>query len=151
MLDFPLLENVPSEAEIAELLERICVNPRSWYLLESARELTGLACTRPFLPDPANEEHDYAEAVRHYLNDVVPRVESEPDRLLLEVVLGVVDPRWRGRTWRNEPVEARREEAGRQVGGEQPIGADEVRDVLEPQALARLATVIRGEEERARA
>ncbi len=113
--------------------------------------MLGLDCVRVRLVKNAKEE-DYADALREYLEGAVQRVESPERRVILEVVLGLGDEKWRAKSWRHKSVEVRREEAGRLFRPEEDetVTAGTIRKVHEPYAIRDLTEVILADEGKAR-
>jgi hypothetical protein len=112
--------------------------------------LLGLDCVRGYVgADPT--ERDYADALRQYLEDAVQRVESPERRVVLEVVLGLGQDRWKSKAWRHETVEARRREAGRRFRVEEDqVTPGTIRKVHEPHAIQDLAKIMLRDERAAR-
>jgi hypothetical protein len=142
----PRLVEVPTQEDIEKALGRLCTNAlRTYWILEKGRKLMGLDCVREHLAAHPRDERGYALALRQYLEDPLERVESPQSRVILEIVLGLGDKRWKSRDWRREKAKARRKEAGRLFrgsDGEGKVGADTIRQHHEPKAVAALAELV---------
>jgi hypothetical protein len=138
---------------IEQELQRLCAKAlRRHWILERGRSLLGLDCVRTHLGENARED-DYADALREYLEGAVQRVESPERRVVLEVVLGLGEARWKAKSWRHESAETRRKRAGRlfRRGEEEDVKAGTIRKVHEPHAISDLAEIVMADEQARRA
>jgi hypothetical protein len=146
------LDDIPSQKAIAKALGRLCTNAlMTWWILEKGRLLMGLDCVRAHLGPSASEEKDYARALRNYLETAVPRVESRQHRIILEIVLGLGNEKWKAKDWRKKKAKARRTEAGRKFRpSEGNVTYGTIRQHHEPRALQALAEIVLEDERLAR-
>lgn len=143
---------MPTERAIEKALGRLATNALvTWWILDSGRILLGLDCVRAYLPADPTDEKAYAIALRKYLEDATERVESRQYRIILEVVLGLGDDRWKAKEWRKRKAKVRREEAGRRFRGSDGIVRPEtIRQHHEPRAIQALAAIMWSDERDAR-
>src|SRR5580704_4735578 len=149
----PRQQDMPTRRAVENALGRLCTNGlRKWWVLETARVLMGLDCVRAGLRSKTSlNEKDYVDALRTYLGAAIDKVESPQRQIILEVVLGIGEPRWETKEWRKESAKVRRKEAGRRFrNGERVVTAGTIRQHHEPRAIKELATIILADEEHAR-
>jgi hypothetical protein len=146
------LDEIPSQKAIAKALGRLCTNALlTWWILEKGRLLMGLDCVRAHLSPNASDEKDYARALRKYLETAVERVESRQHRIILEIVLGLGDEKWKAKDWRKKKAKARRTEAGHKFRpNEGNVTFGTIRQHHEPRALQALAVIVLQDEQDAR-
>lgn len=151
MLPPPRLPEVPDQGAIRDVLGQLSAMPRGWWIVDNGQLLMGLDCTqRCVRPKPTSEE-DYADAVRSYLDIAVGKVASRQHRVILEVVLGLGDEKWRSQEWRSKSLGKRREEAGRLFrGAEGGVKGGTIRQIHEPRAIEELAAIVWHDEKVAR-
>jgi Restriction endonuclease len=132
------------EPRIERSLAALCTHGTcSWAIVEQARPLFSLHSVRRHLPPNAHQELDYAAAVRAHLEDALLSIESFQHRVILEVVLGLGDARWKTDEWRNESAETRRAQAGQLVhGADGALTGDAIMRLHEPRAVGELTKVI---------
>jgi hypothetical protein len=146
------LDDVPSQKAIEKALGRLCTNALlTWWILETGVILLGLDCVQTQLGANAADEKDYARALRKYLETAVPRVESRRHRIILEVVLGLGDEKWKAKEWRKQKAKARRAEAGRRFRpSEGTVKQGTIRQHHEPRAIQALSIIVLEDERLAR-
>lgn len=145
------LESVENQV-IEKALRRLCAKAlRRHWILENGRDLLGLDCVRAHLVEDA-EEDDYADALRDYLEGAVQQIESPERRVILEVVLGLGDEKWKAKAWRHKSVDSRQKEAGRlfRLEEEETVTAGTIRKVHQPHAIRDLTEVILADERKTR-
>jgi hypothetical protein len=143
------LKKVPEEASIEEALKAVCTSPRGWKIRDTI--LVGLDCTQKHMPEESDRLDDFSDAVREYLEEALGKEIEPHNRVILEVVLGLGDDKWRGQEWRKLSAMKRREEAGRLFRSEEGVvQAGTIRQLHEPRAREELAAIIWRDEKRAR-
>lgn len=116
---------------------------RNWWILDTARPLFDLQGVRRHLPLDTRDGDGYAVAVREHFEDMLLLVENHHHRVILEVVLGLGDDRWRSKDWRQSTARTRREEAGRLFRGDDGrVTGGTIRQLHEPRAIGELAQIM---------
>ncbi len=147
------LDDIPSQKAIERALGRLCTNALlTWWILETGGVLLGLDCVHAQLAANSDNEKDYARALRKYLETAVARVESRRHRIILEVVLGLGDEKWKTKEWRKQKAKTRRAEAGRRFRpSEGTVKQGTIRQHHEPRAIQALSIIVLEDERLARA
>ncbi|MGO9960798.1 MAG: hypothetical protein ACLP50_33280 [Solirubrobacteraceae bacterium] len=144
------LSQLPEAKDLKEELLAICRQPRGYVIAEKGMRLMGLDVVRDRVePDSKYGELDYAEAVRVYLHDAVSRLSPPHQRVLLQVVLGLDDERWRTVEWRNKTLGERQIEAGMQFRQPDSVAKQATIRAHQPKAVETLVAIIL-DDERAR-
>jgi hypothetical protein len=143
------LKDVPPVGEIQVALQALCTEPRGWKIRDNM--LMGFVRAQEHMPAKSSRSDDFSDGVRTYLDEAVLRVGQQHHRVILEVVLGLGEEKWRDKDWRQLSAEKRREEAGRLFRGEDGVvKAGTIRQLYEPKAREELAAIIWRDEKRAR-
>lgn len=145
------LDDIPNQKAIEKALGRLCTNALlTWWILETGGVLLSLDCVHAHLSANSSSEKDYARALRKYLETAVARVESRRHRIILEVVLGLGDEKWKTKEWRKQKTKTRRAEAGRRFRGEGTVKQGTIRQHHEPRAIQALSIIVLEDERLAR-
>jgi hypothetical protein len=144
-------KEAPTCRDISAALKSLATKPRGYRILNS-RVLLGLTRAQEHMPTAEDSPDEmFLDAVRTYLNEAVTRTEPNENRVIAEVVLGLGDPRWQEKTWREEIAPVRRTMAGQLFRGDEgKVGDSTMRQRYQDPALEAFAAVILRDETEAR-